>query len=244
MAQVQVKTTLKRKLKQSAPTTSTTATAQHANISQTLEFAQQQSFKVVHTVLHSSLAYLAYLRHLFPEDCFIDRSFESIYTDAEAKIRLRARAQGIRKKQKKNRERSSPADMQPNLKVFVQDSHPGVKTFLGWLVATRFLTCYIFHSSDPPCDFKPHGFGASVDKAMNMPCNRDWRPNTIEAGFVDSGHHRSQEIHACYSCLFKDVDPKLLAELKDFALTRQCLWLFYAQDPPKSQAELIRALGK
>lgn len=56
MAQVQVKTTLKRKLKQSAPTTSTTATAQHANISQTLEFAQQQSFKVVHTVLHSSVS--------------------------------------------------------------------------------------------------------------------------------------------------------------------------------------------
>ncbi|KAL9005372.1 MAG: hypothetical protein Q9188_001857 [Gyalolechia gomerana] len=52
-----------------------------------------------------------------------------------------------------------------------------------------------------------------------------------------------QEIHVCYSCLFENVDTKRLAELKELAITRRCLWLFYGQDPPKSQAELTRTLG-
>ncbi|KAL9005371.1 MAG: hypothetical protein Q9188_001856 [Gyalolechia gomerana] len=107
--------------------------AQQSNASQALEFAQQQSFKVVHTILHSSLAYLAYLRHLFPEECFKDRSFESIYTDAEAKLRLKVGTEEPQKKQRKNGETYSPSDTQLDLKVLVHDSHPGVKTFLGWL---------------------------------------------------------------------------------------------------------------
>ncbi|KAL8942262.1 MAG: hypothetical protein Q9211_001464 [Gyalolechia sp. 1 TL-2023] len=500
MAQVQVKTALKRKLKHAAPNAPTMEIAQQSSVSQTLEYAQQQSFKVIHTLLHSSLAYLAYLRHLFPEECFKDRSFESIYTDAEARSHLDLGPEEPRKKQKKNEKTYSPSDTQLDLKVFVHDSHPGVKTFLSWLIIqdgilegvlkstitaaqfcvcpdqtdrtnviesytfrfyyrvsnnqsgrelaslaltgttpssisvtnareglrelirlivshtskmpdlpdTRFLTCHLFHLPDPSFDFKPYGFGPSVDRAMSMPCNRDWRPKTIEAGAVDSGHHRvslnithmqligeeephSDELygipdrmlhnrklsrvtgspqgespeydnggspnqstsscashgeapednsiqiiqsptpslvatprlpspgngwpmsemqlsqalfaqleqrrisrgcveggndardaihcqcnlsekegamvqcsfchtwqhchcygydvesfperHACYSCLFGDVDTKRLAELKEFALTRRCLWLIYSQDSPKSQAELTRALG-
>lgn len=55
MAQVQVKTALKRKLNHPAPNVSTVEIAQQSNASQALEFAQQQSFKVVHTILHSSV---------------------------------------------------------------------------------------------------------------------------------------------------------------------------------------------
>ncbi|KAL9030720.1 MAG: hypothetical protein Q9196_001192 [Gyalolechia fulgens] len=134
MAQVQVKTALKRKLKHAAPNAPTMEIAQQSSVSQTLEYAQQQSFKVIHTLLHSSLAYLAYLRHLFPEECFKDRSFESIYTDAEARSHLDLGPEEPRKKQKKNEKTYSPSDTQLDLKVFVHDSHPGVKTFLSWLI--------------------------------------------------------------------------------------------------------------
>ncbi|KAL8695144.1 MAG: hypothetical protein Q9218_000312 [Villophora microphyllina] len=83
MAQMQVKTVQKRKLKQEIASVSSTKVAQELDIQQ----EQQQSFEIVHTVLHSSLAQLAYLRHLFPEDCFTDRSFDDIREEAQRRYR-------------------------------------------------------------------------------------------------------------------------------------------------------------
>ncbi|KAL8723071.1 MAG: hypothetical protein Q9225_000542 [Loekoesia sp. 1 TL-2023] len=76
--------------------------------------------------------------------------------------------------------------------------------------------------------------------------------NQVQCGFCYTWQHTHcygygpeevPETHACYSCLFQDVDTPRLAELKDLALTRRCLWLLYGHAPPKSQAELAKALG-
>ncbi|KAL8723072.1 MAG: hypothetical protein Q9225_000543 [Loekoesia sp. 1 TL-2023] len=135
MAQVQVRTALKRKFKQAAPSTPTVETAQQINISQRLQLAQQQSFKFVYTFLHSSLAYLAYLRHLFPEDCFKTRSFEAICRDAEARFRDSTGNEEPEKKRRRIPETDDPSNTQLDLKVLVQDSHPSMSIFLGWLVS-------------------------------------------------------------------------------------------------------------
>ncbi|KAL8841644.1 MAG: hypothetical protein Q9170_000858 [Blastenia crenularia] len=145
MAQIQLKTTLKRKTKQIAPKAPATETAQQPNISQRLNFEQQQSYQFVHTLLHSSLAYLAYLRHLFPEDCFEDRTFEAICKDAAIKARTGDGAEDPRKKQRKSTKTDDPLSSQLDLKVLIQNSHPGVNTFLGWLdgILEGILKCNI-----------------------------------------------------------------------------------------------------
>lgn len=55
MAQVQPKNLLKRKLRQQAPTAAVVEPAQQLDIRQRLALDQQQSFKFVHTLLHSSV---------------------------------------------------------------------------------------------------------------------------------------------------------------------------------------------
>ncbi|KAL9632105.1 MAG: hypothetical protein Q9204_003933, partial [Flavoplaca sp. TL-2023a] len=55
---------------------------------------------------------------------------------------------------------------------------------------TRYLTCHLFHLPDPCCDFQLYGFVVSSEKCMSVPDDNDWRPRIIEAGSMDSGHHR------------------------------------------------------
>lgn len=55
MAQVLVRSTLKRKLQQALPSTAAVETAQQTEVQQRLEVEQQQSFQYVHTLLHSSV---------------------------------------------------------------------------------------------------------------------------------------------------------------------------------------------
>ncbi|KAI4131269.1 MAG: hypothetical protein LQ338_001294 [Usnochroma carphineum] len=279
MAQVQPKNLLKRKLRQQAPTAAVVEPAQQLDIRQRLALDQQQSFKFVHTLLHSSLAHLAYLRHLFPDECFKDTSFDAICKDAETSDWDYAEAEPGNKKRKSPPGASHGSEPPQDLKVLVPNMHPGVDTFLQWLTGilegvrkrtitaaqvcicpdptdrakviesylfrfhysnsndppgrqltslavsggfqhsvpvtnvrqalvelvglissctkkmpdlpeTRFLTCHLFHLPDLSCDLRPYGFEASSDKVMAVESSSDWRPKTIEAGSVDSGHHR------------------------------------------------------
>ncbi|KAL8778458.1 MAG: hypothetical protein Q9194_001982 [Teloschistes cf. exilis] len=126
MAQIQVRTVQKRKSKQAiAPT----KVAQELDIQQ----EQRQSFEIVHTILHSSLAHLVYLRHLFPENCFIDRSFDEVRNEAHERYRNHIDDASPRKKRRRHAETDSPAVSPKDLKALRQDSAPEVNTFLGWL---------------------------------------------------------------------------------------------------------------
>ncbi|KAI4196004.1 MAG: hypothetical protein LQ350_006836 [Teloschistes chrysophthalmus] len=126
MAQIQVKTVQKRKSKQAIASTKLT---QELDIKQ----EQQQSFEIVHTILHSSLAHLVYLRHLFPEDCFTDRSFDEVRNEAQEKYRNHVDDASRRKKRMRETKRESPAASPKDLKALREDSAPEVNVFLGWL---------------------------------------------------------------------------------------------------------------
>ncbi|KAL9594365.1 MAG: hypothetical protein Q9179_005428 [Wetmoreana sp. 5 TL-2023] len=126
-----VKTAQKRKLKQAASNIVVTETAQELDTQQ----AQQQSFEIVHALLHSSLAHLSYLRHLFPEECFMDRSFDALCKDAKTRYRDRVDIPFPGKRRKAPTETDDPSSAPQNLKVLVRNSSPGVNIFLGWLVS-------------------------------------------------------------------------------------------------------------
>ncbi|KAL8653204.1 MAG: hypothetical protein Q9210_002246 [Variospora velana] len=129
MAQVQFKSAVKRKLNQSASNIAT-KDAPQLDVQQSLSFAQRQSFTFVHTLLYSSLAHLAYLRHLFPDDCFEDKSFDDMCEDAES---LYGHDDGAVHTRKRQRLRGDQSASQSDLKVLIPNSRPGVNVFLGWL---------------------------------------------------------------------------------------------------------------
>ncbi|KAL8916605.1 MAG: hypothetical protein Q9208_008418 [Pyrenodesmia sp. 3 TL-2023] len=136
MAQVLVRPTVKRKLHQPVPNTAAPVTAQRTDVQQRFEVEQQQSFQYVHALLHSSLAHLAYLRHLFPDACFKDTTFDAVCEDAEKAYRDWAGAEHSRKKHKSHAtptENDGASEPQQDLKVLVAGSHPGVNIFLSWL---------------------------------------------------------------------------------------------------------------
>ncbi|CAL8580240.1 hypothetical protein XPA_005970 [Xanthoria parietina] len=131
MAQIQLKPALKRKFNQTSASATVVETIQPPRTHQ--QQAQQQSFAMVYTLLHSSLAQITYLRHLFPNPCFEDRSFDAIRIDAEDYYQHRT---SDRPSVKKQRTRLDPMDQPASsrtLKLLVQHSHPGVMTFLHWL---------------------------------------------------------------------------------------------------------------
>ncbi|KAI4208421.1 MAG: hypothetical protein LQ348_000187 [Seirophora lacunosa] len=278
MAQLQIKSAVKRKFNQSISNTAT-KTAIQFDVQQSLGLAQRQSFTFVHTLLHSSLAHLAYLRHLFPDDCFEDKSFDAICEDAETLYRKDDGRLYTRKRQRVRGNAADRSASSSDLKVLIPNSRPGVDVFLGWLdgilqavrkgtltkaqfcicpdpmdrtniiesytlrfyygtedrqspqqlvgladsgtgsqlvpitglkksvvdllalvasltakmpdlPGTRFLTCHLFHLRDSACDFHRYGFETSNEKVMVMEDSSEWRPKTVEAGYVDSGQHR------------------------------------------------------
>ncbi|KAL8703006.1 MAG: hypothetical protein Q9201_003822 [Fulgogasparrea decipioides] len=100
-----VKTAQKRKLKQAASNIVVTETAQELDTQQ----AQQQSFEIVHALLHSS--------------------------DAKTRYRDRVDIPFPGKRRKAPTETDDPSSAPQNLKVLVRNSSPGVNIFLGWLVS-------------------------------------------------------------------------------------------------------------
>ncbi|KAI4095939.1 MAG: hypothetical protein LQ344_001320 [Seirophora lacunosa] len=132
MAQLQIKSAVKRKFNQSISNTAT-KTAIQFDVQQSLGLAQRQSFIFVHTLLHSSLAHLAYLRHLFPDDCFEDKSFDAICEDAETLYRKDDGRLYTRKRQRVRGNAADRSASSSDLKVLIPNSRPGVDVFLGWL---------------------------------------------------------------------------------------------------------------
>ncbi|KAL8863269.1 MAG: hypothetical protein Q9178_000644 [Gyalolechia marmorata] len=133
MAQVQLKPTLKRKFKQTAQIAAVTETSQNLKFQQ--QQAQQQSFEIVYTLLHSSVRLLApvWQSHLFLDGCFRDISFEAIRTNAEEHYQDRTSHERSIKKRKDQADLIDPAASSHPLKLLVQDAHPGVNAFLRWL---------------------------------------------------------------------------------------------------------------
>ncbi|KAL8820198.1 MAG: hypothetical protein Q9223_001525 [Gallowayella weberi] len=140
MAQVQ---SLKRKQK-----TNAVKTAEPGHVQQ--QQAQQQSFEMAYTTLHSSLnlstsgsprrdlfyspAVLTWSSHLFPDECFEDSHLDAIRTHAEAHYHHRTENTHGRKRHTGRAGIRPSAPSHQVLKVFVQNpSHPGVKIFLRWL---------------------------------------------------------------------------------------------------------------
>ncbi|KAL8807618.1 MAG: hypothetical protein Q9182_000602 [Xanthomendoza sp. 2 TL-2023] len=115
MAQVQ---SLKRK-----QNTNVVKTAEPGLVQQ--KQAQQQSFEMAYTTLHS---------HLFPDECFEDSHFDAIRTHAAAHYHHSTESTHSRKRHRGRTEMHPSAPAHQVLKVFVQNpSHPGVNTFLRWL---------------------------------------------------------------------------------------------------------------
>lgn len=75
------------------------------------------------------------ISHLFPNGCFEDRSFDAIRTDAEEYYQHRTSNQPSVKKQRIHSDPVGQAAASRTLKLLVQHSHPGVKTFLHWLAS-------------------------------------------------------------------------------------------------------------
>ncbi|KAL8907424.1 MAG: hypothetical protein Q9171_005866 [Xanthocarpia ochracea] len=109
MAQVQLKPTLKRKFKQTAQSAAVIETSQKLKFQQ--QQAQQQSFEIVYTLLHSS----------------------AIRTNAEEHYQDRTSHERSIKKRKDQADLIDPAASSHPLKLLVQDAHPGVNAFLHWL---------------------------------------------------------------------------------------------------------------
>ncbi|KAL8991082.1 MAG: hypothetical protein Q9177_000415 [Variospora cf. flavescens] len=154
MAQVQFKSAVKRKLNQSVSNIATKAAPQ-LDVQQSLSFAQRQSFTFVHTLLYSSVRWLLIwswltwptfgqslphplLRkasltppsHLFPDDCFENKSLDDICEDAES---LYGHDDGAVYTRKRQRLRGDQSASQSDLKALIPNSRPGVNVFLGWL---------------------------------------------------------------------------------------------------------------
>ncbi|KAL8667084.1 MAG: hypothetical protein Q9202_001006 [Teloschistes flavicans] len=127
MAQVQVKPVQKRKMKQAI---SSTKVAHRLDIQQ----EQQQSFEVVHTILHS---------HLFPEDCFVDRTFDEVRNEAQDRFRNHIGDASPKEKRMRHTKTESPSPK--DLKLLRQDSAPedgileGVSK--GKVTAAQFSIC-------------------------------------------------------------------------------------------------------
>ncbi|KAL9015039.1 MAG: hypothetical protein Q9173_000337 [Seirophora scorigena] len=245
MAQVQIKSAVKRKLNQSVSNTAS-KTAIQFDVQQSLGLAQRQSFTFVHTLLHSSLAQLAYLRHLFPDDCFEDKSFDAICEDAGTLYRNDGGTVYTRKRQKVRGEAADRSASPSNLKVLIPNSRPGVNVFLGWLdgilqavrkgtlTKAQFCICpdpmdrtniiesytlrFYYGTENPQSPRQSVGLAVSgtgsgpvpitglkksvVDllalvasltaKMPDLPVedSSEWRPKTVEVGYVDSGQHR------------------------------------------------------
>ncbi|KAI4269203.1 MAG: hypothetical protein LQ337_007425 [Flavoplaca oasis] len=93
----------------------------------------QQSFSMIYILLHSSLAQITYLRHLFPNGCFKDSSFDAIRKDAENHYRHYLSDQSAMKKQRAPSDHVNPTSSSLTLKLLVQSSHVGATMFHRWL---------------------------------------------------------------------------------------------------------------
>ncbi|KAI4105795.1 MAG: hypothetical protein L6R37_002542 [Teloschistes peruensis] len=193
MAQIQVRTVQKRKSKQAiAPT----KVAQELDIQQ----EQQQSFEIVHTILHSSDGILEGV-----SKGNINAAQFSICPDPadRAKV-IESYTFRFHYGEKDNQSDQAVAAITVSGIARVATSICGVRASLMDLMKliatytdcmpdlpeTRFLTCHIFHLPDSTFDLQPFGFEIAHDKAMTLPFNADWRPKSVEAGSVNAGRHR------------------------------------------------------
>ncbi|KAL8650458.1 MAG: hypothetical protein Q9226_005136 [Calogaya cf. arnoldii] len=212
MAQVQLlRPVLKRKFSETTASAAVPETIQPPKLQQ--QQAQQQSFAMVYTLLHSSLAQITYLRNLFPNGCFEDTSFDAIRTDAEEYYRHRTSHGSSMKKQRTHSDLVDPAAPFPTLKLLVQNPRNGILqgVLKQTTTAAQFCICadptnrsniiesytfrFHYHGGRHLADLAVsgpslYGFVVSAERCMSLADNSDWRPKMIEAGSMDSLHHR------------------------------------------------------